>query len=121
METILTLFTHGFYKLNLKIDITSFNFYGGTEGYETNTRKSLNSVSFRLMDDNLEDAIDMIEHIKSLFKLNPDNCDVNDYVLLQTNFKDWEEDLRPMISIKLCGGRKNMINPPSFTFKKSSS
>jgi len=112
---ILKLFCNSFNTIKVDIDVTTFNFYGSTEDYNYDDEQSFNSVGFTLSD--ISKTNEVFEEIKSLFKLNPEYCKVEDYVKLRTEFESYRKDKRPRISIKFKSGHKGSTNPPEFSFE----
>lgn len=111
----LSLHCNSFKHLSIEdIDVSSFSFYGTTEGYDYNDYQSKNHIGFCLNDSTkIEETV---EYIKTQFNLNPDVCKVEDYIKTYTPTESYITDKRTKIVIYFRSGSKGWTNPPSFSF-----
>jgi hypothetical protein len=109
---ILNIQVNSFKTLNIEgIDISTFSFYGSTDGYDYNDAKSSNTIGFSLLDDSKVE--ETVKIITEKFNLNKESTKVEDYVSIGHIYGE----TRPRIRIKFTNGYKGMTSPPNFSFR----
>ncbi len=104
----LLLYTNSFKPLSIPfaVDPYSVSYSGNVEGYPPADLKSFCFIGFTLEDSSkLQETV---EHIKSKFNLNRDNCNIDDYITVN------EEKAR--IRIKCYPGSAGWYDGIAFSF-----
>jgi hypothetical protein len=118
MEALILRLSEYFPGVEILIDPSTLNYYGGTRDY--NDGKEDSSISFRLADPSK--TAEVVELLKTALKLNVDK---EKYVVGRYTFENYQTDKRPYIWSRLYGGMRGLANPSQFslshnTFKNES-
>lgn len=91
------------------IDVSTFRFYGPTNGYDHKDNKDCSTIGFVA-----DNAHEIVKAVQATFHLNPEYSKPEDYIWVRDKFDDYEKDKRPRIGIRLPNGIRGLVNPPQF-------
>lgn len=111
MNVVTLVIGEKYQNTKVKIDITSFHYFGMTL-YSIKETELDSYISFVLED--IEKSDEIVETLRKQLKLNVEK---EKYVKIRREFSEYEKDKRPRISVRLPSGYENLSSPPHFYFE----